>query len=104
MPPEGDTINGIFVPGGTAISWNLFPLMLSEEHWGSDAAMFRPERFMDADAKTRAQMERLVELAFGSGRFMCAGKPLAFMELNKVFFEVSDCVLFGHAPSMLGSW
>lgn len=89
VPAQGDVINGVFVPGGTAVGWNLFSMMRSQEHWGPDADMFRPERFMEADEKTRASMERLVELAFGYGRYACAGKPLAFLELNKVFFEVS---------------
>lgn len=40
------------------------------------------------DDKTRAARERLVDLAFGYGRFRCAGQPVAFVELNKVFFEV----------------
>jgi len=30
-----------------------------------------------------------VELIFGYGRYMCAGKVIAFLELNKIFFEVS---------------
>lgn len=90
VPPQGDVVDGIFLPGGTTIGQNLFPTMRSREHWGNDADIFRPERFMDANAQTRASMERLVEMVFGYGRFGCGGKPLAFMELNKVFFEVSD--------------
>lgn len=89
VPPQGDVIDGLFVPGGTAVGGNLLPLMRSPEHWGPDADVFRPERFMEAEEKTRTSMERLVELAFGHGKFGCAGKPLAFMELNKAYFEVS---------------
>lgn len=92
VPPQGDVVDGIFLPGGTGIGQNLFPLMRCREYWGDDADVFRPERFMDVDTDTRASMERLVELAFGYGRYGCGGKPLAFMELNKVFFEVSDLV------------
>lgn len=89
VPPEGDEIGGKFIPGGTAVGWNLLPMMRSPRHWGRDADVFRPERFADADPAARASRERLVEMAFGHGRFSCAGKPLAFMELNKVYFEVS---------------
>lgn len=89
VPPQGDTIDGKFIPGGTAVGWNLVPLMRSPRHWGHDSEMFRPERFSDADEDARMSMERLVEMAFGHGRFACAGKPLAFMELNKIYFEVS---------------
>lgn len=95
VPPEGDILAGVFVPGGTAVGFNLFPLMRRREHWGDDADLFRPERWLvaheDGEEGLRriATMDRLVDLAFGSGRFGCAGRPLAFMELNKVFFEVS---------------
>lgn len=89
VPPQGDEIDGKFIPGGTAVGWNLIPMMRSPRHWGHDGELFRPERFMEVDEDTRASMERLVEMVFGYGRFGCAGKPLAFMELNKVYFEVS---------------
>lgn len=88
VPPRGEVVNGFFVPGGTPVGMNLFATMRSPDHWGADARVFRPERFAEADGGARGAMERLVELAFGHGRFGCAGKPLAFMELNKVFFEV----------------
>lgn len=89
VPSQGDVVDGLFLPGGTVIGQNLFPLMRSHEHWGDDAELFRPERFLEADDHARASMERLVEMVFGYGRYGCAGRPLAFMELNKVFFEVS---------------
>lgn len=89
VPPQGDTIDGKFLPGGTAVGWNLVPMMRSPRHWGPNSEVFRPERFNEADEGTRASMERLIEMCFGHGRFACAGKPLALMELNKVYFEVS---------------
>ncbi|KAL2277472.1 hypothetical protein FJTKL_15389 [Diaporthe vaccinii] len=88
VPPQGDEIDGKFIPGGTAVGWNLIPMMRSPRHLGHDGELFRPERFMEVDEDTRASMERLVEMVFGYGRFGCAGKPLAFMELNKVYFEL----------------
>ncbi|KAI1382433.1 BcABA1, cytochrome P450 monooxygenase [Hypoxylon crocopeplum] len=88
VPPEGDVIHGKFIPGGTAIGMNTSAVMRSTELFGADADLFRPERFMEADEATRAEMERNAELVFGYGRWMCAGKPVAFMELNKIFFEL----------------
>ncbi|KAI3328553.1 pisatin demethylase [Ustulina deusta] len=88
VPPEGDMIHGKFIPGGTAIGMNTASLFSSTTHFGDDAAIFRPERFTEADEQKRTAMERLVELGFGYGRFQCAGKPVAFMELNKVYFEL----------------
>ncbi|KAI2640812.1 BcABA1, cytochrome P450 monooxygenase [Hypomontagnella submonticulosa] len=88
VPPEGDVIHGKFIPGGTAIGMNTSAVMRSTELFGADADLFRPERFMEADEATRGEMERNVELVFGYGRWMCAGKPVAFMELNKIYFEL----------------
>lgn len=93
VPPQGDTINGIFIPGGTGVGWNLLALMRNPDHWGPDAQLFRPERFLEVGEEKRGSMERLVELCFGYGRFACAGKPLAMMELGKTFFEVSRLTL-----------
>lgn len=106
VPPEGDVIDGKFIPGGTAVGWNLLALMKSPEHWGADAELFRPERFLEGDAGKRNSMERLVELVFGFGRFACAGKPLAMMELSKTYFEVRNlpiCCLEG-PPGVKSCW
>ena len=81
---------GSLSQGGVAIGMNTSALVSSTTHFGADAAIFRPERFTEASEISRIEMERIVELVFGYGRFMCAGKPLAFMELNKVIFEVSS--------------
>lgn len=67
---------------------NTASLFASREHFGIDADVFRPERFTEASDEDRERMEKLVELGFGYGRFMCAGKPIAMMELYKAFFEV----------------
>ena len=81
-------MNGVFLPAGTAIGHNLFGVMMSEDIFGSDAEIYCPERFLECDATKRAEMERTVELAFGSGRWMCAGKLVAFTQLSKVIFEL----------------
>ncbi|KAI0206849.1 cytochrome P450 [Astrocystis sublimbata] len=88
VPPEGDTINGHFVPGGTAVGPNLPSLMRSKALFGPDADIFRPERYLEVDAATRSEMQRNVELVFGYGRWMCAGKAVAWVELNKTLFEL----------------
>ncbi|KAK0634141.1 cytochrome P450 [Immersiella caudata] len=88
VPAGGDTINGVFLPEGTAVGHNLFGLMMSPSIFGSDVEMFRPERFLEVDDAKRAEMERTVELAFGSGRWMCAGKLVAFTQLYKCVFEL----------------
>lgn len=96
VPSEGDTIDGKFIPGGTSIEIYTASLFSSTTYFGSDAGIFRPERFTEADEQDRTEMERLVELGFGYGRFQCPGKPVALMELNKVYFEVRVCIIREH--------
>lgn len=93
VPPGGDTLDGRFVPGGTKIAFDSWSFGRRTDIYGKDAAVFRPERFLEASAERRLEMERTTELLFGFGRYMCAGKVFAFMELNKVFVEVKPLIL-----------
>lgn len=88
VPPQGDTLAGMYVPGGTNVAVNPWALMRHEPTFGTDVDVFRPERFINATAEERANMQRTVDLMFGAGRFMCAGKTVAWMELNKIFVEL----------------
>lgn len=88
VPPQGETFHGVFIPGGTLVGMNIPSLLRSTEVFGPDPSHFRPERWLEVADKRRAEMEREVEMMFGSGRWMCAGKPIAFMELYKTFFEL----------------
>jgi cytochrome P450 len=87
VPPEGDTINGKYVPGGTKIGYGGFSIFRNKKIWGEDADMFRPERWLEGE-KIKEQ-ELNLEVIFNQGRYQCLGKNIALMELNKVFVEVS---------------
>ncbi|KAI0853287.1 cytochrome P450 monooxygenase [Daldinia vernicosa] len=86
-PPEGDVINGIFIPGGTAIGHNSIAMTRSKAIFGEDVEVFRPERFLEGDEKTKAERAFTIDIIFGNGRWTCAGKPIVMIELHKVFFE-----------------
>ncbi|KAI1763974.1 cytochrome P450 [Hypoxylon sp. FL1150] len=88
VPPEGDMIDGKFIPGGTRIGWNLLYIQRSQAIFGPDADVFRPERWLDVDPEKHREMISVVELVFGYGRWGCSGKSVAFMELNKVYVEL----------------
>ncbi|KAH8883297.1 cytochrome P450 [Thozetella sp. PMI_491] len=88
VPPEGDTINGLFVPGGTAIGHNSVALTHSQAIFGRDVEVFRPERFLECSEEKKHEMDRAIDITFGGGRWMCAGKSIAHLELNKIFFEL----------------
>ena len=93
-----DTLLGVFIPAGTCVCMNTSALLRSYEHFGHDAMVYNPERFMSPDHAARMEMEYHVELAFGSGQWMCAGKNIAFMEINKIIFEVSTRQRSNYCP------
>lgn len=86
VPPEGDTINGRFIPGGTCIGICEWAIQQSSQIYGEDATIFRPERWLEAEGERLEKMERTLGLVWGYGKYSCLGKGIAWMELNKVFF------------------
>ena len=87
-PPQGETVNGTFFPRGTEIATCPSMVTRRKDIYGDDVDIFRPERWIEADASTRAKYERMTDVIFGSGRFVCLGRNIAWMELNKAFVEV----------------
>ncbi|KAK7711747.1 hypothetical protein SLS63_012586 [Diaporthe eres] len=88
VPPGGDTICGKFVPEGTEIHMNCISMLMNTDVFGADTEVFRPERFLECDDKQKAYMLKTIDLIFGYGRWLCLGKPLAMIELNKIFVEL----------------
>lgn len=92
VPPQGDYINGQFIPGGTRVGQNAWAIMQDKALFGEDADVFRPERWLEVDPVTKRKMADTVEMIFGYGRWVCLGKPMAFMELNKVIVEARPSI------------
>ncbi|KAK1997896.1 cytochrome P450 [Colletotrichum falcatum] len=94
VPAAGDTWKGRFIPGGTRIGWSVWSTFRREDIWGADAREFRPERWLarHQGGTTPEQelrvMESTIELVFSYGRYQCLGRPVALVELNKIFFEL----------------
>lgn len=88
VPPEGATLEGQFIPGGTRLAWNVTGMLQHVETFGEDVDVFRPERWIEAEPEKKRAMEKVLEQIFGAGRYMCAGKMVAQMELNKVVVEL----------------
>ncbi|KAB8228303.1 cytochrome P450 [Aspergillus alliaceus] len=99
VPPGGDTIAGMWVPGGTAIGHCHYGMMRNKQIFGDDVEVFRPERYQDEP--NGEEMQRTVELVFGTGRWMCVGKQVALMELNKIFWEVSRLIITAPGEEMI---
>ena len=86
--PNGGTYEDRFIPPGTRIAHDTWSVTHNRSVFGHDADEFRPERWLEADTKQKATMERHTELIFGTGRWQCAGKAVALMELHKLVFEL----------------
>ncbi|KAJ4335660.1 hypothetical protein N0V87_005918 [Didymella glomerata] len=90
VPPAGDMINGLFVPGGTQIGVSHLSFLHSEEVFGPDAQVLRLERWLDpqTDPGHISRMNCTLDMIFHSGKYQCLGKSVALMEFNKVFVEL----------------
>lgn len=87
-PPEGDTINGVFVPGGIDIGQCAWGVQRSKGVYGEDSMVFRPERWLEAKGEKLEGMEKSLGLVWGYGKYSCLGKNIAWLKLNKCLFEV----------------
>lgn len=85
---ESPVFHGKMLPPGTSVGMNMSSMLRSTALYGADAEVFRPERFLEVDNETRKRMELDVEMVFGYGGWVCAGKTIAMMEIAKVVFEV----------------
>jgi cytochrome P450 len=107
VPKGGDhvTIEGkqYYLPGGTDISYNAWGVHHDKAMFGEDADHFRPERWLLEENKTNeaklTAMRRTTEMIFGYGKYQCLGKPIAWLEITKVIFEVSRCVVMSSDPA-----
>ncbi|KAF5507897.1 Cytochrome P450 monooxygenase lolP1 [Colletotrichum aenigma] len=83
--PEGDVHQGTFLPPGTRVAHDTWSVTHDTQLFGEDAHIFRPQRWLEADATTVREWKKRTELVFGAGRWQCAGKAVAMIELNKIF-------------------
>ncbi|KAK2035877.1 benzoate 4-monooxygenase cytochrome P450 [Colletotrichum somersetense] len=86
--PGGDLYEGKFLPPGTRVGHDTWSVTHDKELFGEDADVFRPNRWLEADAATLKEWKKRTELVFGAGRWQCAGKAVALIELNKIIVEL----------------
>ena len=53
VPQGGATIDGTWFPGGTRVAVNAWVLHRDNEVFGQDAELYRPERWLESEEKTR---------------------------------------------------
>lgn len=51
IPAEGAMINGVFYPGGVEVAVNGWVLHRDQKVFGNDVDVYRPERWLEGDAK-----------------------------------------------------
>lgn len=88
VPKGGDVIDGKYLPEGTQIGGSSLGIQHSKRIYGSDADLFRPERWIEVSDDKLALMNSTVDLCFHFGKYQCLGKSVAMMEFNKIFVEV----------------
>jgi cytochrome P450 len=84
VPPEGTTIAGRFIPGGSTVGINAWVAHHNTTVYGADAASWRPERWLEIEADGHgAQVEKYF-FAFGMGSRTCIGKNISLLEMSKL--------------------
>jgi cytochrome P450 len=82
-PPQGATICGQHIPGGTIVGINPWVTGRNEDIF-PDPEAFRPERWLESSEGQLREMENLLSLNFGAGSRTCLGKHISLIEIHKV--------------------
>lgn len=98
VPEGGAVVSGVMIPAGTEIGAQVEAVQRDAGVYGADSDAFRPERWVEANDEQRSLMDRSF-LAFSSGKRVCLGIHIAYLELKKVVplllmrFDVSTMML-----------
>jgi cytochrome P450 len=87
VPDGGVELCGKFIPEGTIIGCNAWTVHRDRELYGSDADIFRPERWIDSSPELIQRMENL-SFTFGYGSRGCVGRNIAMLEITKFIPEL----------------
>ncbi|KAI0100592.1 cytochrome P450 [Nemania sp. FL0031] len=81
VPPEGMTICGHYVPGGTVVGTSAWVIHQATQIWSDDVEEFRPERWLHCEDP--AILKRFF-FAFGGGTRTCIGRNISWLEIEKL--------------------
>ena len=83
VPPAGIQVCGHFIPGGTIIGCSAWTVHRNEAVFGTHAASFRPERWLEASETRKSDMNNYL-FSFGAGARTCIGKNISYLEMYKL--------------------
>ncbi|CZR66373.1 uncharacterized protein PAC_16274 [Phialocephala subalpina] len=95
VPDGGVTFEGRFLPAGTKVGCNPRVIHRDKGIYGADADVFNPDRYLNASAEQKREMEA-VSLRWGGGIRKCPGDKMAMVAMAKfmtVFFGEFDVEL-----------
>ncbi|KAL3431394.1 cytochrome P450 [Aspergillus tetrazonus] len=81
-PPQGCSIGGYYIPGNARIGVNPAVIHFDRNIYGDDADVFRPERWIEANADEERAMDGCI-MQFGMGPRTCLGKNISMCEIYK---------------------
>ncbi|KAI4732129.1 benzoate 4-monooxygenase cytochrome-like protein P450 [Aureobasidium sp. EXF-10728] len=86
VPPQGATIRGENIPGGTIVGCNAWVLHQNKQIFGEDADVFRPERWLESEGADPARLAKMKSsmFHFGAGARTCIGRNISLMETYKL--------------------
>ncbi|PQE28626.1 cytochrome P450 monooxygenase protein [Rutstroemia sp. NJR-2017a BBW] len=87
VPAGGVVFNEQLIPAGTALASSPWITMRDPEVYGEDAAVFRPERWVEVEPERKQDWDRW-DFHWGFGSRTCLGKHIATIEIFKCVFEL----------------
>ncbi|KAF4992377.1 hypothetical protein FDECE_13733 [Fusarium decemcellulare] len=86
VPPMGLQIGPVDIPPGSEVGINPYVIHRNTSIFGDDAEVFRPERWLEDEARARDMDRYMVQ--FGTGSRVCLGKNISLMEMSKLIPEL----------------
>ncbi|HEX2542853.1 MAG TPA: cytochrome P450 [Caldimonas sp.] len=83
------TVGDVLVPAGTVV-WLTFRHDTMKEQFFPDPAAFKPDRWLDPDARGLSSAKR-VAMPFGGGPRICPGRYLALLEMKMAVVMLLGC-------------
>jgi cytochrome P450 len=91
VPAGGITVDGRFIPEGSVVGISPISQNRDKAIWGEDADVFRPERWIEDEARGR-YLESMSMTFGGNGPRACIGKNIALVWLLSpgMYFQEGD--------------